>query len=77
MHNGERPESLKIVPTNVAGKSLQADAVTFVEVFDGSASIVACEEVYKQIFVNGSQYDVFVGSGLIDMYAKCKTQKDT
>jgi uncharacterized protein (UPF0212 family) len=50
----ERAESLKIVPTNVAGKSLQVEAITFVEVSNGSASIVACEEVRKQIFVNGS-----------------------
>jgi hypothetical protein len=61
----ERPESLKIVPTNVAGKSLQADTVTFVGVLNGSASIVAHEEVHEQITVNGSHYDVFVGSGLL------------
>ncbi len=73
----ERPESLKIVPTNVAGKSLQADTVTFVGVFNGSASIVALEEVHEQITMNGSHYDVFVSSGLIDMYTKCKSQKDT
>ncbi len=45
----ERPENLNIVPTNVAGKSLQAD--TFVGVFNGSASIVALEEVHEQITI--------------------------
>ncbi len=76
MHNVGKARKLKIEPTNVAGKSVQADTVTFVGVFNGSASIVALEEVHEQITMNGSHYDVFVGSGLIDMYAKFKSQKD-
>ncbi len=56
---------------------MQADTVTFVGVLNGSASIVALEEVHEQITMNGSHYDVFVSSGLIDMYTKCKSQKDT
>jgi hypothetical protein len=43
------------------------------------ASLVAIEEgrcVHKQITQSGWDSDVFVGSSLVDMYAKCGSMED-
>jgi pentatricopeptide repeat protein len=48
--------------------------VTFVGVLKACASIIVLEEgrsVHQQIIANGLESDVFVGSSLVDMYAKC------
>jgi hypothetical protein len=46
---------------------------TFLAVLSACVSVVAIEEgrcVHEQIVQNGYELDVFVGSNLIDMYAK-------
>jgi hypothetical protein len=55
------------------------DPVTFVGVLNTCASILALEEgrrAHEQIIQSGCELDVFVGSRLVDMYAKCGSMED-
>ncbi|CAM6003775.1 unnamed protein product, partial [Sphagnum balticum] len=55
-------------------EGVHPDSVTFVAVLNGCASVIALEEgrsVHVQIIQNGLDSEVFVGSSLVDMYAKC------
>ncbi|KAH8932812.1 hypothetical protein BDL97_19G095000 [Sphagnum fallax] len=58
---------------------VQPDSVTFVGVLNACASVVALEQgrcVHQQILQSGLESDVFVGSSLVDMYAKCGSIED-
>ncbi|CAM6023970.1 unnamed protein product [Sphagnum balticum] len=60
-------------------KSMTLDRFTFVPVLNACASLQALEEgrqAHKQIIQCGCEADVFVGSCLVDMYAKCGTMQD-
>ncbi|CAK9252120.1 unnamed protein product, partial [Sphagnum jensenii] len=60
-------------------EGVQLDSVTFVGVLNACASIVALEEgrhAHEQIIETGCNSDVFVGSSLVDMYAKCGSMED-
>jgi pentatricopeptide repeat protein len=51
----------------------------FVHVLNAFANLQALEEgrhAHKQIIQSGCESDVFVGSSLIDMYAKCGSMED-
>jgi pentatricopeptide repeat protein len=55
------------------------NSVTFVGVLNACASVVALEEgrcAHEQIIERGWDSDVFVGSSLVDMYAKCGSMED-
>jgi pentatricopeptide repeat protein len=55
-------------------ESVQPDAITFVGVLNACTSVVALEEgrlAHEQIIGSGCDSDLFVGSSLVDMYAKC------
>jgi pentatricopeptide repeat protein len=55
------------------------NSVTFVGVLNACASVLALEEgrcVYHEIIQSGLELDVFVGSSLVDMYAKCGSMED-
>jgi pentatricopeptide repeat protein len=55
-------------------EGVQPDPVTFVGLLNACASITAHEEgrcVHEQITQSGCEFDVFVGTSLIDMYTKC------
>ncbi|CAK9194499.1 unnamed protein product [Sphagnum troendelagicum] len=55
-------------------EGVQPDSVTFVGVLKACASMVAIEEgrcVHQDIIQSSLESDVFVGSGLVNMYAKC------
>jgi pentatricopeptide repeat protein len=55
------------------------NCVTFVGVLNACASVTALEEcrsVHQQIIASGLESDVFVKSGLVDMYAKCGSIED-
>jgi pentatricopeptide repeat protein len=55
------------------------NTVTFVGVLNACASVVALKEgrsVHEQIIQSGCESDVFVGSSLVDMYAKCGSLED-
>jgi hypothetical protein len=61
------------ISTNATG-GVQPNSVTFVGVLNACASVLALEEgrsVHEQISRSGCECDVFVGNGLVDMYAKC------
>ncbi len=54
-------------------EGVQPDSVTFVGVLKACASMVAIEEgrcVHRDIIQSGLESDVFVGSSLVNMYAK-------
>jgi pentatricopeptide repeat protein len=60
-------------------EGVQPDSVTFVGVLNACASVVAIEEgrcVHQQIIQRGFESDVFLGSSLVDMYAKCGSMED-
>jgi len=60
-------------------EDVRPDSVTFVGVLSACASIEALEEgkhAHEQIIESGWDSDVFVGSSLVDMYAKCGSMDD-
>ncbi|CAM6036960.1 unnamed protein product [Sphagnum compactum] len=55
-------------------EGVEPDPVTFVGVLNACASIAALEEgrhIHAQIIESGYESDIYVGSSLVDMYAKC------
>jgi pentatricopeptide repeat protein len=60
-------------------EGVRSDSVTFVGVLNACASTGALEEgrcAHEQIIQSGWDSDVFVGSSLVDMYAKCGCMED-
>jgi pentatricopeptide repeat protein len=60
-------------------EGVQPDSVTFVGVLNVCTSVFALEEgqhAHEQIIESGQGSDVFVGSTLVDMYAKCGSMDD-
>ncbi|CAM6051192.1 unnamed protein product [Sphagnum compactum] len=60
-------------------KDMSLDRFTFVLVLNACASLQALEEgrqAHKQIIECSCEADVFVGSSLVDMYAKCGSMED-
>ncbi|CAK9227526.1 unnamed protein product [Sphagnum troendelagicum] len=60
-------------------KGTSRDNFTFVPVLNACASLRALEagrKVHEEIIQSGCKADVFVGSSLVDMYAKCGSLED-
>ncbi len=60
-------------------EGVEPDAVTFVGVLNACASVGALDEgrqIEEQVMQLGFEYEDFVGSSLIDMYAKCGSIED-
>ncbi|CAK9875983.1 unnamed protein product [Sphagnum jensenii] len=60
-------------------EGVEPNSFTFVGVLNACASVAELEEgrhVHKQIIESGFESDVFVCSGLVDMYAKCGSMED-
>ncbi|CAK9270126.1 unnamed protein product [Sphagnum jensenii] len=60
-------------------EGLEPDTVTFVGVLNACASVGALDEgrqIEEQVMQLGFEYEDFVGSSLIDMYAKCGSIED-
>jgi pentatricopeptide repeat protein len=60
-------------------EGVQPNSVTFMGVLNACASMIVLEEgrcVHQHIIGWGWNSDVFVGSSLVDMYAKCGSMKD-
>jgi len=58
---------------------VQPNSVTFVGALNPCASVLALEKgrsVHQQIIEQGLEPNVFVGSSLVDMYAKCGSLED-
>eukprot|EP01018_Ginkgo_biloba_P021393 Gb_16101 [translate_table: standard] len=50
---------------------IQPDQYTFASVLPACAILAVLKDVHEQIIRSGFQSDVFLGSALVDMYAKC------
>jgi pentatricopeptide repeat protein len=75
---GQGQKTLKLFQ-QMQQEGVQPGFVTFVGVLKACASVVAIEEgrcVHQQIIQSGLESNVFVGSSLVDMYAKCVNIKD-
>ncbi len=60
-------------------QAVQPNSVTFVGVLKACANVAVIEEgrcVHQQIMQSGLESDVFVGSSLVDTYAKCGRIED-
>jgi pentatricopeptide repeat protein len=60
-------------------EGVEPGSVTFVGVLNACASVVALEDgrcVHVQIIESGWDSNLFVGSSLLDMYAKCESMED-
>ncbi len=60
-------------------EGMTPDRIAFVLLLDGCASLRALEEgrqVDDQIIETACEADVFVGTSLVDMYAKCGSMED-
>eukprot|EP01018_Ginkgo_biloba_P002764 Gb_31266 [translate_table: standard] len=71
--NGHSEEALKLYrQMQLAG--LKPDPTTFASILPACANLAALEQgmkIHEDINRSGFQSDVFVGSALVDMYAKC------
>ncbi len=75
---GQRQKALELF-RKMQQEGVQPNIVTFVGVLNACASLVALEEgrcAHEQIIQSGLESDVFVGSSLVDMYAKCGSMED-
>jgi pentatricopeptide repeat protein len=73
-----RAEGIGTISKNATG-GVQPNSVTFVGVLNACATIVALEEgryVHQQIIQSRCEFEVSVGSSLVDMYAKCGSMED-
>eukprot|EP01018_Ginkgo_biloba_P021391 Gb_16102 [translate_table: standard] len=53
------------------GTGFQPDQFTFASVLPACDNLALVNDVHEQVVRSGFQSDVFVGSALVDMYAKC------
>jgi pentatricopeptide repeat domain-containing protein 1 len=75
---GQGWEALKLF-RQMQDEGVQPDSVIFMGLLNACASVAAFDEgkyVHKQIIAGGLEGDVFLGSSLVDMYAKCGSIKD-
>eukprot|EP01018_Ginkgo_biloba_P001839 Gb_27521 [translate_table: standard] len=73
VQNGHGEEALKLF-RQMQWVGVKPDSKTFASVLPAFAILAALEqgkEIHEQINRSGFQSDVFVGSALVDMYAKC------
>jgi pentatricopeptide repeat protein len=73
-----RAEGTGIISGNTTGRCA-TKRFYFCGVLNACASMVALEEgrcAHEQIIQSGLESDVFVGSSLVDMYAKCGSMED-
>jgi pentatricopeptide repeat protein len=76
---GQGEKALQLYQQLQSEGMLQADSVTFVGAFNACASIGALEQgrrIHLQTIQSGCESDVFVGSSLLNMYAKCGSIED-
>eukprot|EP01018_Ginkgo_biloba_P012014 Gb_13369 [translate_table: standard] len=76
--NGQGEEALKLF-YQMLQADIKPDQVTFASVFNACASLAVLDhgkKVHNYIIKNGFELNAFVGSALIDMYAKCGSMKD-
>jgi pentatricopeptide repeat protein len=75
---GQRQKALELFQ-QMQQEGVQPNSVTFVGVLNACASMITLEEdrcVHQHIIGWGWNSNVFVGSSLVDMYAKCGSMED-
>jgi pentatricopeptide repeat protein len=75
---GQQQKALELFQ-QMQQEGVQPDSLSFVGVLKACASMVAIEEgrcVHRQIIQSGFESDMFVGSSLVDMYAKSGSMED-
>ncbi|KAJ7534255.1 hypothetical protein O6H91_13G086000 [Diphasiastrum complanatum] len=76
--SGQAEEALDLF-REMQCKAVEPDPITFVAALNACASVGALEEgrlVHAQIFQSGYDSDAFLGSCLVDMYAKCGSMEE-
>eukprot|EP01018_Ginkgo_biloba_P008642 Gb_28779 [translate_table: standard] len=71
--HGHREEALTLL-CNMQRTGIQPNQYTFVSLLSSCADVASLEhgqEIHEDIIRSGFQSDIFVGSALLDMYAKC------
>jgi pentatricopeptide repeat protein len=68
-----RADGTGIISENATGRCAARDSVA---VLNACAIAGALESVHNKIIESGCEFDVFVGSSLIDIYAKCGSMED-
>jgi hypothetical protein len=68
-----RADGTGIISENATGRCAARDSVA---VLNACAIAGALESVHNKIIESGCEFDVFVGSNLVDIYAKCGSMED-
>jgi pentatricopeptide repeat protein len=74
-----QPEKAMQLFQQMQQEGTSPDKFTFVQVIKSCAGLGALEDgrfVHKQVIQSGFESDIFVGSSLVDMYAKCGSIED-
>ncbi len=69
-----QPEKAMQLFQQIQQEGVSPDSFTFVQVIKACAGLGTLEDgrlVHKQLIQSGCESNVFVGSNLVDMYAKC------
>jgi pentatricopeptide repeat protein len=75
---GEYEKTMELLK-QMQSEDMNPNKFTFVPILNACASLQALEEakcVHKQIIQCGCESDAFVGTSLVDMYAKCGIMED-
>eukprot|EP01018_Ginkgo_biloba_P015301 Gb_10775 [translate_table: standard] len=75
MHNGYADKALELF-YQMQYTDVESDSFTIASILSTCATLTALEqgkEIHTYMLRNGFQSDVFVGSALVDMYARCGT----
>ncbi len=74
-----QPEKVMHLFQQMQQEGISPNKFTFIPVINSCAALGALEDgrhVHEQIIQSGCEFDVFVGSSLVDMYAKCRSLED-
>jgi pentatricopeptide repeat protein len=74
-----QPEKAMQLFQQMQQEGMSPEKFAFIQVMKASAGLGALENarlVHEQLIQSGCKYDVFVGSSLVDMYAKCGSIED-
>eukprot|EP01018_Ginkgo_biloba_P000442 Gb_36920 [translate_table: standard] len=73
--NGHGEEALNLFRQMQLG-GMKPNSKTFACVLPACSNLAALKDVHEEILTSGFESDIFVGSALVDMYAKCGNIQD-
>jgi pentatricopeptide repeat protein len=76
---GGQPEKVMHLFQQMQQEGMSPNKFTFILVINACAALGALEDgrhVHEQIIQSGCEFDIFVGSSLVDMYAECGSIED-